>query len=335
MANKTPVQNNKTESRKKDHVDIVVDKGAQYSKTTGLEKFDFVHNALPEISFDEIDLSTTFFGKKLRYPIMVVGMTGGYSDATKINREVAKVCEKFGFAMGLGSQRAMIENPDLTKTYSVRDVAPNISLIGNLGAAQLSKYSVKQIDDMLCKVGADGLAIHLNALQEVIQPEGDLDFRGVLGKIETLCEDLDYPVLVKETGAGLSQDVALKLRDAGVKWLDVSGAGGTSWSKVEYLRGGKIEGFSDWGIPTADAIIECRGVLPLVASGGIRNGVDAAKCITLGADIAGFAYPFIKAIDEGNQDELASQIVRQMKVCAFLTGSKNLSDLKKAKMRLL
>ncbi|MGV8085636.1 MAG: type 2 isopentenyl-diphosphate Delta-isomerase [Candidatus Bilamarchaeum sp.] len=330
MKNKT-----QTESRKKDHVDIVIDKGAQYTKTTSLEKFDFVHNALPEISFDQIDLSTNFFGKKLRWPIMVVGMTGGYQDAAHINRNLATLCEKFGFAMGLGSQRAMIEKPELAKTYSVREVAPNIPLIGNLGAAQLKKYSIKQIDGMLCEVGADAIAIHLNSLQEVIQPEGDLDFSGILERIETLCKDLGYPVLVKETGAGISQDVAIKLKDAGVKWLDISGAGGTSWSKVEYLRGGSVFGFEDWGIPTADAIIDCRGVLPLVASGGLRTGIDAAKCIALGADIAGFAYPFIKAVESGSHFEFASQITKQMQVCAFLTGSKNINELKKAKMRII
>jgi isopentenyl-diphosphate delta-isomerase len=205
--------------------------------------------------------------------------------------------------------------------------APRFPINGMFGATSLTEYVFAS--------SGFSIAIHLNSLQEVIQPEGDLDFSGILERIETLCKDLGYPVLVKETGAGISQDVAIKLKDAGVKWLDISGAGGTSWSKVEYLRGGSVFGFEDWGIPTADAIIDCRGVLPLVASGGLRTGIDAAKCIALGADIAGFAYPFIKAVESGSHFEFASQITKQMQVCAFLTGSKNINELKKAKMRII
>ncbi len=324
----------KTESRKKDHVELVIREGAQYEKTTGLEKFEYIHNALPEINFEEIDLSTKFFNKKIDWPIMIIGMTGGYSDAERINKELAKVAQKYNIPMGLGSQRAMIEKPDLAKTYKIREVAKNIPVVGNIGAAQLKKYKIEQIQKLVDSVGADAFAVHLNALQEVIQPEGDLDFSGVLGKIEELSKKLTVPVIVKETGAGISQEVALKIRKSGAKMIDVSGSGGTSWSKVEYLRGGKIPGFENWGISTSDAIVQCRGVLPLIASGGIKNGIDGAKAITLGADICGSAYPFIYALEQGKLDEKMQEFTLQMKTCAFLTGSSNLEMLKSAKMKV-
>lgn len=329
----------KTESRKKDHVELVVKKGAQYDKTTGLERFEFIHNALPEISLEEVNLATTFLGKAVKWPILISGMTGGYPDAERINKDLAKTAEKYGFALGLGSQRAMIEKPELAKTYAVRALAPNVPLLANIGAAQLKKYSIRQIEGMINAVDADGLAIHLNPLQEAIQPEGDTDFSGVLSKITEACSNINVPVVVKETGAGINQDVALKLKDAGVRYLDVSGAGGTSWSKVEYLRGGhvsgfglSVSGFENWGLPTSECIIQCRGVLPMIASGGISNGIDGAKTIAFGADMCGAAYPFLKALYEKKLDAKALEFTMQMKICAFLTGSKTIADLKKAKL---
>lgn len=320
------------ESRKKDHVELVVKSSAQYSKTTGLEKVDFIHNALPEISFDSVNLSLKFLNKKLKNPLMIIGMTGGYEDAKKINKNLAKAAQKYGLAMGLGSQRAMIEKPNLTETYQVRDVAPDIPLIGNIGAFQLKKYTSRQIDSMIKAVEADALAIHLNPLQEVIQKEGDTDFSGVLKAIAETAASLEVPIIVKETGAGISGDVALKLKDAGVNWIDVSGSGGTSWSKVEYLRHDATEGFEDWGIPTLDCILSCRGILPLIASGGIRSGIDCAKTIALGADLAGAAYPFLKAAADNRLDLEIEKFLSQLRICAFLSGSKTHDDLKKAKM---
>jgi isopentenyl-diphosphate delta-isomerase len=330
MAKKT-----QTESRKKDHVELVIKKGAQYSKTSGFERVDFIHNALPEISLSSVDLSTKFLGKTLNYPILITGMTGGYSDAEGINHGLAAAAEKYGLAFGVGSQRAMIEKPELAKTYIVRDVAPNIPLLANLGAFQLKKYPFDKVESLVSSIEADALAVHLNPLQEVVQPEGDTDFSGVLAAIAKTCEKLSVPVIVKETGAGTSQDVALKLRDAGVKYVDVSGAGGTSWSKVEYLRRGTIPGFEDWGIPTVDALVQCRGVLPLIASGGIRDGIDGAKAIALGADLCGAAYPFIKALREKSLESYIETFQKQMRVCAYLTGSGDLGQLKKAKMRFV
>lgn len=321
-----------TESRKKDHVELVIKKGAQYEKTAGFERLEFIHDALPEMSLDSVDLSTTFLGKKLSYPILITGMTGGYGDAEGINKALARAAQENGFAFGVGSQRAMIEKPQLARTYKVRDVAPDIPLLSNIGAFQLKKYRPEQIQSLVDSIGADALAVHLNPLQEVIQPEGDTDFSGVLDAIRDVCGRLSVPVVVKETGAGISQDVALRLKDAGVKYLDVSGSGGTSWSKVEYLRNGNIPGFEDWGIPTVDSILQCRGVLPIIASGGIRSGIEAAKCIALGADMCGAAYPFIKAHRARELKSFIDVFKKQMRICAYLSGSRNVDSLKKAKL---
>lgn len=324
----------KTESRKKDHVDLVLKKDVQYAKSTGLERVDFIHNSLPEINFDKIDLACEFLGKHLNYPLLITGMTGGYADAEKINKALAEAAEKFGLAFGVGSQRAMMENSSLKKTYAVRDVAPTVPLVANISGVQLKKYGLEKVSGLVSSIEADALAIHLNPLQEMIQPEGDRDFTGVLAAIKTACEKIGAPVIVKETGAGISQDVALQLKEAGVSYIDVSGAGGTSWSKVEYLRKGAIPGFENWGIPTLDAIIQCRGVLPLIGSGGVRNGIDAAKCIALGCDMAGAAYPFIKSLESRvlSLEKTIETWQLQMKTCALLTGSRNYGDLRKAKL---
>jgi isopentenyl-diphosphate delta-isomerase len=324
-----------TESRKKDHVDLVVDKGAQYSKSSGFERVEFIHDALPEMSLQSVDLSTKFLGKTVRYPILITGMTGGYSDAEGINKALAAAAQKYGFAFGVGSQRAMIEKPSLSRTYKVRDVAPDIPLLSNIGAFQLKKYPPAQIEHIVSSIEADALAVHLNPLQEVIQPEGDTDFSGILDAISKTVERLSVPVVVKETGAGISQDVALRLKEAGAEYIDVSGAGGTSWSKVEYLRYGNVPGFDDWGIPTVDALIQCRGVVKLIASGGIRDGLDGAKSIALGADMCGAAYPFIKAHMDGTLDDFIHLFQKQMRICAYLTGSGTFKALRKAKMRFL
>ncbi|MEW6748315.1 MAG: type 2 isopentenyl-diphosphate Delta-isomerase [Candidatus Micrarchaeota archaeon] len=325
-------QNNQTESRKKEHVDLVVSKAAQYERSSGLEKVNFVHNALPELSLESVDLSCKFLGKEMRYPLLITGMTGGYADAESINKSLAAAAQKHGLAFGVGSQRAMIENPDLAKTYAVRDVAPDIPLLANIGAFQLKNYDFEQIESLVSNIDADALAVHLNSLQEVIQAEGDTDFSGVLDAIRRTCDKLSVPVVVKETGAGISQEVALKLKEAGAACIDVAGAGGTSWSQVEYLRSQGVPGFENWGIPTLDCIIQCRGVLPIIASGGIRDGIEAAKCIALGADIAGAAFPFIKALKEDALEDYIVLIGKQMKICAYLTGSSTIAELKKAKL---
>lgn len=322
----------KTESRKKDHVELVLKKNTQYRKTAGFERVDFVHCSLPEVAWEKIDLSMRFLGKRLSFPLLITGMTGGYKDARRINRALAAGAEKFGIAFGVGSQRAMIENKSMRETYYVRDIAPNIPLLANIGGVQLRKYGVRVAEQLVQDIGADALAVHLNPLQEIIQPEGDRDFTGVLDAIAQACDQLPVPVIVKETGAGISRDVAVQLRRIGVAYLDVSGAGGTSWSKVEYHRQGSVPGFEEWGIPTIDSIQQCKGILPLIASGGVRDGIDASKAIALGAELAGAAYPFIKAVGEGNLHFVLDQWHRQMRAVALLTGSRDYAALKQAKI---
>jgi len=322
----------KTEKRKKEHINIALKKSAQYKRSAGFENVDFVHCSLPEVDFSKINLSMKFLGKWLRYPLMITAITGGYTGGGHINRKLAEIAEENGLAFGIGSQRAMIENPEKKGTFAVRELAPSVPLVANIGAIQLKEYSLRQIEGLVSGIEADALAVHLNPLQEAIQPEGDKDFSGVLRAIERLCSDIGVPVIVKETGAGMSADVAFKLRDAGVKYLDVAGAGGTSWSRVEYSRKGPVKGFEEWGIPTVESILMCKGILPLIGSGGVRNGIDAAKCIALGADLAGAAYPFLKALNEKKLKKMLDEWKMQMKMAAFLTGSKDYEGLKKAKM---
>ncbi|MBD3210842.1 type 2 isopentenyl-diphosphate Delta-isomerase [Candidatus Micrarchaeota archaeon] len=325
-----------TESRKKEHIELVLKEGAQHFKSSGLERAEFMHNALPEISLEDVNLSMDFMGKRLAYPVLIEGMTGGYSGSESINRQLAESAEKHGIAFAVGSQRAMIENPELAKTYKVRDVAPTIPLLANIGAVQLKKYSTKQIESLVSSIEADALAVHLNPLQEAVQPEGDRDFTGVLDAIKKACEELSVPVMVKETGAGMSQDVAIKLKQAGASYLDTAGVGGTSWSKVEYLRGeAPVPGFEEWGISTLESIIQCRKVLPFVASGGIRTGIDGAKCIALGAEMCGAAYPFLDALNRNVLDGFVDIFLEQMRLCAYLTGSKTHEELKNAKLLFL
>ncbi len=317
----------KTKSRKEDHLEICMGEGVEHSRKAGFECMEFLHNALPELDFSEVKLEANFFGKRI-FPLMMTAMTGGVREAGKINLALAEAAEKHNFAFGLGSQRPMLEGGG-AESYMVRKAAPSIPVIGNIGAAQL-EGNVEKVAGLVSKVEADGIAIHLNVLQEMVQPEGDRDFRGILKNVEEACDLLDVPVMVKETGAGISRDVALRLRDAGVKWLDVAGGGGTSWSKVEYARGGVPPGFEEWGIPTAFSILICKGILPLVGSGGVRSGIDAAKAIALGADVAGASRPFLLAYRERKLDALCAEWIQQMRMCALLTGSKDVESLKRA-----
>ncbi|MEM4633890.1 MAG: type 2 isopentenyl-diphosphate Delta-isomerase [Candidatus Anstonellaceae archaeon] len=316
-------------SRKKEHVDSARKKEVEYSAGSGLEDVRFVHNSLPEMDYEEVEIGCEFVGKRLFAPLIVCGMTGGYPEARKINLLLAQAAEKEGVAFGVGSQRAMLENPSLASTYKVRSVAPTIPIIGNIGACQLEKYQTEKIREILNEIGADALAIHLNPLQEMVQPEGDKRFSGILLKIEEVAHDLGIPVIVKETGAGISKEAALLLKKAGTEIIDVSGAGGTSWSKVEYIRSKQKPTFAEWGNPTAVCIAECAGILPIIASGGIRNGLDCAKAIALGAKYAGAALPFIKS--KNPQQEIA-QWKTELATAMLLCGSKNLEELSKAKL---
>lgn len=316
-------------SRKKDHVESAMKKQVEYGVSAGFGEVRFLHNPLPEMDLEDVDASCTLFGKKMSSPLIIVGMTGGYPDAEKINLGLAAACEKEGLAMGLGSQRAMVEKPELASTYKVRKAAPSIPLIGNIGGCQLKNYGVKKVRAMLDGVEADALAIHLNPLQEMCQPEGDKKFSGILQQIGIFAKDLGLPVIVKETGAGISREAALLLKKNGVKMIDVSGAGGTSWSKVEYLRSGERMTFADWGNPTCECVAACSDVVEVIASGGVRNGLDAAKAIALGASFAGAALPFLRAKDAAAE---AKEWKDELRIAMLLSGSKNVAGLRKAKL---
>jgi isopentenyl-diphosphate delta-isomerase len=339
-----------TPSRKKDHVDICLTEDVAYQeKTTGFERIEFIHNALPELDLKEIDTSTVFLKKKLRLPLMITGMTGGYEGAVKINGDLALVCEEKKLALGLGSQRQALEDDSQLESYSiVRKNAPTIPIIGNIGAAQIVKgLNIKRLQKLLDDIEADALAVHLNALQEAVQFEGDVNFRGVLDGISRLVKKLKIPIIVKETGAGISYLAAKRLHEVKVNYIDVSGSGGTSWSAVESFR--KHEGdqsedknrlarkFRNWGIPTVTCIQEVSRIkkINVIASGGIKDGVDIAKSIALGADIAGMARPLLKVLMEKGTQGLENEIdyiQKELKLAMFLTGSKNIKKLRNAEL---
>ncbi len=325
--------------RKEDHLEIALNQDVGFrEKTTELEKIKLEYNCLPEIALKDIDCSTEFLGKKFSAPLMVSALTGGIPRAKKINREIAEACQELGIGMGLGSQRAMLENKALAKTYKVRDVAPGIFLAGNIGAAQLKEYDVEEIAWLVEEIEADALAIHLNAAQEALQPEGTPDFRGALEEIKKIAKALEKPVYVKEVGHGISRIAAKRLAKTGIAAIDVQGAGGTSWIGIDSLRGNKELGktFWDFGIPTAVSVFECsreyRG--PIIASGGIRSGVDIIKGIILGASLGGIALPVLKAQNRGGKKgakEYLERIIKEIRTGMFLLNSKTIKDLRKKK----
>jgi len=326
--------------RKGEHVRIAMNENVQArGVTAGFEKVRFAHYALPELDYKEISLSTTFLGRKLDAPFMVISGTGGYDDAEKINKSLAQACSEHNVALQLGSQRAMIEDPALAKTYRVRDVAPNVFLVGNIGVAQLRDTPLEKISAALSLVEANALAVHLNPLQEAVQPEGDKDFKFCLAAIAKACEKLDVPVIAKEVGGGINLQVAQELENAGVKAIDVSGVGGTSWAAMELKRKGAAAGetFWDWGIPTVQALRECASEVkvPLIVSGGVRSGLEVAKGIRLGASLGAAAMPFVRAAVSGGPEAASEMIKRwkdELRIAMFCTRSKDLSSLRKARL---
>lgn len=345
MPRETPPRG--TSARKAQHVDLVIRKNVAFrAKRTGLERWEFVHNALPELDFAEIDPSTRFLGRPLALPLMISCMTGGYPGALQINRDLAAVCQEFGIAMGVGSQRQALEDSTFHKTFSiVRKSAPAIPIVGNIGAPEVA--ALKDASPVLRLaelIGADAFAVHLNPLQELLQVEGSPRFRGVLEGIALLVRQLPVPVIVKEIGAGLSADVVRRLLDAGVRHIDVAGAGGTSWAGVEILRRTKhhsAELFWDWGIPTAEAVRDAAAVrrhstpFTLIASGGMKSGLDAAKCLALGADLVASARPMLKALMAGKKPALRRLMETwswELRSTMFLTGCRTIADLGHASM---
>jgi isopentenyl-diphosphate delta-isomerase len=341
----------RTPSRKQQHVQLTLTKDVSFrTKTAGFDRWDFVHNALPELALSDADASTSFLGKRLSLPLVISGMTGGYKDALAINRALAEVCESAGLAMGVGSQRQALEDKRFHGTYAVaRKVAPTIPLIGNIGAAEVARLKdaspVRKLVDL---IEADAFAVHLNPLQEFLQPEGTPDFGGVLNGISMLVNSLGVPVIVKEIGAGISSDVARRLLDVGVTIIDVAGAGGTSWAGVEILRSPARNRparsvFWDWGIPTVDALRQVAALkspartFSLIASGGISDGLDMAKSIAFGADLAASARPLLRALKAGGKKALAAKIDDwsvQLKGAMFLTGSRTLAELSERRLFL-
>jgi isopentenyl-diphosphate Delta-isomerase len=328
-----------TQSRKADHIRICLEEDVQCRQTNGLEKYRFTHCCLPEIDCDEIDISTNFLGKHLNAPLLISSMTGGTEQAKMINYRLAEVAQHYKIAMGVGSQRVAVEKPQVSDTFAIRKLAPDAMLFANLGAVQLNYAcgydECMQIIDIL---EADALILHLNPLQECIQPRGDKNFQGLLDKINVLCSKLTIPVIAKEVGNGISAVMAQKLIAAGVKAIDVAGVGGTSWAKVEGERAETAmqqrlgRTFADWGLPTADCISSIRGLIkgvPLIASGGLRDGLEVSKALALGANIAGLAMPFLQAAAESETAvyDLASVLIAEITTVLFCTGNTNLAQL--------
>ena len=329
--------------RKKEGIDIPLQQNVQAKTTsTYLEYVRLVHDALPEMDYDDIDTSMTFLRKRFSAPIIIDSMTGGTDEATIINGRLGELAEKYGFGMGLGSQRAGLKSEELAATYSIaRKNAPNAFLIANIGGAQLSKgFTVDEAKRIVKMIGANALVVHLNPLQELVQPEGEPRYKGVLAQITELAKTIDVPLIVKEVGAGISKEVAIKLEMANVSAINIAGAGGTSWAGVEKLRAESLkddlkkhlgEMFWDWGIPTASSLLEVRHAvkLPLIASGGLRNGLEIAKCVALGASMAAMAYPFLQTAAQSRESlfAFADTILAELKSTMFLVGAKNIAGL--------
>lgn len=330
-----------TQARKADHLRICLDENVQCTHvTTGLERYRFNHCGLPEVDWQDIDLGTTFLGHRLGAPLLISSMTGGTEEAHQINQRLATVAQRYGLAMGVGSQRVAVENPDLMTTFRVRSQAPDILLLANLGAVQLNySYGVDQCRRVVDQLEANALILHLNPLQEAVQTRGDTNFKGLLAKIEQVCAALPVPVIAKEVGNGISAPLVKRLLEAGVAAVDVAGAGGTSWARVESERATDAiqrrlgQTFADWGIPTADCLVAARQVapsLPLIASGGLRHGLDVAKTLALGADLAGLAFPFLQAASESEEAvaTLADVLIAEITTVLFCTGQATLAGLR-------
>jgi isopentenyl-diphosphate delta-isomerase len=333
------------ETRKSDHIKINLEHDVRSRLTTGLERYRFVHEALPEMDLDKVNSSLTLFGKKLGAPILISSMTGGTEQAGRINQHLAEAAEEFHVAMGVGSQRAALEDPQQITTYSItRKVAPNILLFANLGAIQLNTgFGLEECRRAVDMLQADALFLHLNPLQEAVQAGGDTNFSGLASKVAGICKNLEVPVIVKEVGWGISERTARILAECGVAAIDVAGAGGTSWSQVEMHRASDdfnrqlAATFIDWGIPTATSILNVKKAAPgiaIFASGGLKNGLDIAKCIALGATLGGVAGQFLKAaaISREKVSELLRLTRQQIQVSMFGAGANDLSALREIKL---
>ncbi len=327
------------DQRKADHIKINLEQDVRSALTSGLEKYHFIHEALPEVDLNRLDTTVNLFGKRLHSPILISSMTGGTAEAETINLRLAEAAQECGVAMGVGSQRAAIEHPEQAKTFQVRRVAKDILLFANLGAVQLNYgYGIDQCKQAVDMIQADALYLHLNPVQEAVQDAGDTNFEGLAKKIEEVCKKLEVPVIAKEVGWGISERTAKLLSDCGVQAIDVAGAGGTSWSQVEMHRAPDeftrqlAATFVGWGIPTAESILNVKKAVPdmtIFASGGIKDGLDIAKCIALGATLGGMAGNFLKAaaISTEKAVDMMKLTKRQIEVTMFATGVEKLEKL--------
>jgi isopentenyl-diphosphate Delta-isomerase len=327
--------------RKADHIRINLEENVQFpTLTTGFERYRLVHQALPELDLEGIDTCVPLLGKTLRLPFLISSMTGGTEAARIINRNLAEGAQARGIAMGLGSQRAGIEQAETADTFRVRDLAPDILLFANLGAIQLNyRYGVDECRRAVDMIGADALILHLNPLQEAVQSDGDWNWSGLLGKIEKVVREVGVPVVAKEVGWGISAATARRLREVGMAAIDVAGAGGTSWTEVEYYRATSdafrqlARAFADWGIPTAESLVLTRDAapgVPLIASGGMRTGIEAAKAVALGASAVGVASSFLKAAAAGPEQVIATidQLAAELRVAMFCAGAGDIIALR-------
>jgi isopentenyl-diphosphate Delta-isomerase len=334
---------NTTSRRKIEHLKLCAESPVESRNVSaGFEDVTLVHRALPELNMDKLDLSVDLLGKRLKAPFLIASITGGHPDTISVNSALAAAAEELGVGIGVGSQRAAIDDPAQEESFKVvREKAPNAFVYGNVGAAQIREYGIDGVEKLVEMIDADALAIHLNFLQEAIQPEGDRDATGCLDMIREICSVLDTPVIIKETGAGISREDALLLQKAGVSAIDVGGAGGTSWAGVEVYRARESgdsasenlgELFWDFGIPTVASIIESRVSLPIIATGGVRTGLDIAKSIALGANAASAALPFVGPALEGKKSVVSvlSSMLDEFRVAMFLCGCANIKDLRNA-----
>lgn len=329
------------EQRKSDHIRINLEENVSHRRTTGLERYHFVHQALPNVDLEAVDCSVSLLGKSLQTPLLISSMTGGTAHARKINFTLAEAAEAGGIAMGVGSQRAALEHSDLAASFDIRRCAPTAVLLANIGVVQLNYgYTVEHCQRAVDMIEADALILHFNSIQEAVQPEGDTRFAGLLPRIEAVCRRLPVPVIAKEVGWGFAADTVRQLVEAGVAAIDVAGAGGTSWSQVEMYRAQTniqrrvAATFIDWGIPTTEAVLAARTAAPdatVIASGGLRSGLDIAKCIALGADVGGMAGPFLKAAVQSLEAVMDEITITQteLRIAMFGIGVASISDLQR------
>jgi len=327
------------ESRKDAHLALCAERDVEHRRGTLLDQVHLLHDSLPELAISDVDLSVEYFGRRLQAPIVISGMSGGTDNGRELNRAMATAAQKFGLAMGVGSQRAMLVRPDAVDTFRVREVAPDILLFANLGCVQARDAGVGRVAELVEAIRADAICIHLNPAQELVQDEGDRDFRGCLDAIAELVEELHVPTIVKETGCGLSPATLSRLAAVGAEWVDTAGAGGTTWTGIEGMRGGTRQqslgkALREWGVPTAASVAYARRAgFRTIASGGIRSGLDAARAIALGADAAGLALPFLRAFAAGGTTEVlntTAALVESLQSIAMLVGAASVAALREA-----